>query len=278
MTYDDTARLSLQDLEGKPVLDSDGTKIGTVADIYYDKDTSEPEWALVATGMFGSKHSFVPITNATAAGDELRVPFTKDQVKDAPSVDDDGELSQDEEAMLARHYGMSYSEAPSDTGLPGAGAPRGGRADADGDGVYDDVERTAVGRDTSGPTTDDAMTRSEEELRVSTARRPSGLARLKKRVVQEQVSTAVPVEHDEVRIEREPITDANVGSAMDGPALSEEEHEVTLTAEEVVVDKKVVPKERVRLDTETVVEERQVDETVAREEIEVDGAAGEREG
>ena len=264
--------MTLEQLDGKPVIGSDGSKIGTVADVYFDQDTNEPEWALVTTGLFGSKHSFVPITNASTSGDQVQVPFTKDQVKDAPQLDDDGELSQDEEALLARHYGMSYSEAPSDTGLPqGGGTTMATGADADRDGVFDDVERTAVGRDTSGPTTDDAMTRSEEELRIGKTRRPSGLVRLKKRIVNEQVSTTVPVERQEVRVEREAITDANIGQAMDGPALSEEEHELTLTEEEVVVDKEVVPKERIRLDTDTVVEERQVSETVAREEIDVEG-------
>ena len=109
--------MTLEQLDGKPVIGSDGSKIGTVEDIYFDQDTREPEWALVKTGMFGTKTTFVPITNATATGDELQVPFTKDQVKGAPNLDDDGELSQDEEAMLAQHYGMDYTEAPSDTAL-----------------------------------------------------------------------------------------------------------------------------------------------------------------
>ncbi len=257
--------MTLDRLDGKPVIGSDGSKIGTVADVYFDQDTNEPEWALVTTGLFGSKHSFVPITNASASGDQVQVPFTKDQVKDAPKLDDDGELSQDEEALLARHYGMSYSEAPSDTGLPQGGGTQMAT------GTTTETESGTVGRDTSGPTTDQAMTRSEEELRVGKTRRPSGLVRLKKRIVNEQVSTTVPVERQEVRVEREAITDANIGQAMDGPALSEEEHEVTLTEEEVVVDKEVVPKERIRLDTDTVVEERQVSETVAREEISVEG-------
>jgi uncharacterized protein (TIGR02271 family) len=255
--------MTLEQYDGKPVIGSDGSKIGTVADVYFDQDTNEPEWALVTTGLFGSKHSFVPLTNATATGDEVRIPFTKDQVKDAPNLDDDGELSQDEEAMLARHYGMSYSEAPSDTGLPEGGGTTTARETT--------TDTGTVGRDVSGPETDNAMTRSEEELRVGKVRRPSGLVRLKKRIVNEQVSTTVPVERQEVRVEREAITDANIGNAMDGPALSEEEHEVTLTEEEVVVDKEVVPKERIRLDTDTVVEERQVSETVAREEITVEG-------
>ena len=257
--------MTLEQLDGKPVTGSDGSKIGTVEDIYFDQDTREPEWALVRTGMFGTKSTFVPITNATATGDGLQVPFSKDQVKGAPNLDDDGELSQDEEAMLAQHYGMSYTEAPSDTGLPEGGGVQAAQTTE----VRDDVGGPA--RDTSGPNTDDAMTRSEEELRIGKVRRPSGLVRLRKHIVQEQVSTTVPVQREQVRIEREPITEANIGNAMDGPALTEEEHEMTLTEEQVVVDKEVVPKERIRLDKDVVTEQRQVNETVAREEIEVDG-------
>src|SRR4028119_2169061 len=145
------SNMTLEQIDGRPVIGSDGSKIGTVADVYFAHATNEPEWALVTTGLFGSKHSFVPLTNATATGDEVRIPFTKDQVKGAPNLDDDGELSQDEEAMLAQHYGMSYSEAPSATGLP----PGGGQATQ-----TTETAQPTVGRDTSGPTTDDAMTRS----------------------------------------------------------------------------------------------------------------------
>ena len=87
----------------------------------------------------------------------------------------------------------------------------------------------------------------------------------------ENVSETVPVSHEEVRVEREPITDANAGAAYDGPALSEEEHEVVLHAETPVVNKETVPVERVRLDTETVTEQAQVTEEVRKENIEADG-------
>jgi uncharacterized protein (TIGR02271 family) len=133
------------------------------------------------------------------------------------------------------------------------------------------VQDRAVGRDTSGPTTDDAMTRSEEELRVGTTQRERGRARLRKYVTTEQQTVTVPVQREEVRVEREPITDANHDAATSGPAISEEEHEVTLRGEEVVVDKRAVPRERVRLDTETVTDERQVSEEVRKEQIEVEG-------
>jgi len=129
-----------------------------------------------------------------------------------------------------------------------------------------------VGHDTSGPTTDDAMTRSEERLNVGTRTEEIGRARLRKYVVTENVTQTVPVSHEEVRVEREPITDANVGAAMDGPAISEEEHEVTLRAERPVVEKEAVPVERVRLNTETVTDEAQVNEELRKEQIDVDGA------
>jgi uncharacterized protein (TIGR02271 family) len=115
------------------------------------------------------------------------------------------------------------------------------------------------------------MTRSEEELRVGTQTRERGRARLRKYVVTETQQVTVPVSREQVRLEREPITDANRDAATSGPAISEEEHEVTLREEEPVVEKRAVPKERVRLDTETVTEERQVAEDVRKEQIEVDG-------
>ena len=114
------------------------------------------------------------------------------------------------------------------------------------------------------------MTRSEEELRVGTTERETGRVRLRKYVVEDEVTETVPVRREEIRVEREPITDANVDEAADGPAISEEEHEVVLHEEEVVVDKRAVPKERVRLEKDSVTEEETVSETLRKEEIDVD--------
>jgi uncharacterized protein (TIGR02271 family) len=127
------------------------------------------------------------------------------------------------------------------------------------------------GRDVSGPTTDDAMTRSEEELRVGTTQRERGRARLRKHVVTEEVHQTVPAHREEVRVEREPITDANIDDALDGPAISEEEHEVTLHQEEVVTEKRAVPKERVRMHKETVTDEQEVSEELRKKQIETEG-------
>ena len=199
-----------------------------------------------------------------ADGGDVRFPFSSQQVDSAPEPAAAGQLSQDEEGALYSHYGLDYSESRSDSGLPEGQASGGG---------------AAAGNDVSGGETDDAMTRSEEELRVGTMQREVGRARLRKHVVTEQVQTTVPVQREEVRIEREPITDANAGAATSGADLSEEEHEVVLHEEEVVADKRVVPKERVRLSTDTVTEDAQVSEEVRKEQIEeVDGQGAPAQG
>jgi uncharacterized protein (TIGR02271 family) len=159
---------------------------------------------------------------------------------------------------------LDYTESRSDSGLPAGTGENIDPHDRDLDGVYDDVQDTAVGRDVSGPTTDDAMTRSEEELRVGTAQRGRGRVRLRKYVTTEQRQVTVPVQREEVRVEREPITDANLDAATRGPEISEEEHQVVLHEEEPVVEKRVVPRERVRLDKETVTEQEQVGGRSAR--------------
>src|SRR6266496_2058764 len=258
---------TVQAWQGRTMVDPAGSKIGTIADIYLDEDTGQPEWATVTTGLFGTRQSFVPLAQARALGDSVQVPYDKDRVKSAPGMQAGGQLSQEEEADLYRHYGLDYTESRSDSGLP---AGTGQNIDPrDRDGVYDDVQDTAVGRDVSGPTTDDAMTRSEEELRVGTTQRERGRVRLRKYVTTEQRQVTVPVQREEVRVEREPITDANVGAATRGPEISEEEHEVVLSEEEPLVEKRVVPKERVRLGKQTVTEREQVGGEVRQEHIEV---------
>jgi uncharacterized protein (TIGR02271 family) len=247
------------------MVDRDGDRIGAIDAIYLDDQTGEPEWALVNTGLFGTRSTFVPISQASASGDQVQVPFEKQRIKDAPNIDPDGHLSEQEEQELWRHYGLNYGTTGGYAGTTTETA--GDYADAG----RADVDRDTVGRDVSRPTTDDAMTRSEEELRVGTSQRERGRVRLRKYVTTEHEQITVPVQREEVRVEREPITDANLDAATSGPAISEEEHEVTLREETPVVEKRVVPRERVRLDTETVTDERQVAEEVRKEQIEVEG-------
>jgi len=229
------------------VLDSHGEKVGKIDELYYDEQGGQPEWALVNTGLFGTKKTFVPIKGASPTGEDVRIAVTKDKVKDAPHIDADQELSEQEERHLFEHYGVPYTTEGSTTAQ---GAPRG-----------------ETGR---GGGEDDAMTRSEEELRVGTARQQRGRVRLRKYVVTEQVQQTVPVRREEVRVEREPITDANREQASSGPEISEAEHEVTLHEEVPVVEKRTVPKERVRLGKDTEEDKHEVSEEVRKERIEVE--------
>jgi len=250
--------------QGRELLGSDGEKIGSIKEIYEDVATGKPEWGLVTSGLFGTRSHFVPLAGARPEGEAVQVAATKDQVKNAPSIEGEGQLSEADERRLFEHYNVPYTEEGSVTaqGAPspaGQGAPSPAR------------QGGASGSDTSGPNTDDAMTRSEEELRVGKSAHERGRARLRKYIVTEEVQTTVPVQREEVRVEREPITDENVEQALDGPELSEEEHEVVLHEEQPVVEKRVVPKERVALRKDTVTDEREVSEQVRKEQIESEG-------
>jgi len=252
----------IQNAIGGPLYGSDGAKIGKVSQVYLDDVTGQPEWVTVSTGLFGGKENFVPVAQSEFTDDGLRVAYDKDTVQNAPRIDADGHLSPDQEGDLYRHYGLDYAQDQSPSG-------QGERTDRD--GVFDDAEGKTVGQDTSGPATDEAMTRSEEQLHVGTEKVAAGKARLRKYVVTEQQNVTVPVTREEVRLEREPITESNRPAAMDGPSISEEEHEVVLTEERVVVNKETVPVERVRMGVEEVTEEKQVTEEVRKEQIEAEG-------
>ena len=255
---------SIQDpqaLIGLTAIDAEGTKIGKIGQVYLDDQTSQPVWVTISTGLFGTRESFAPLYGSRADGGSLQLAVSKDMVKDAPSVESDGHISGAESDELLTYYAGHLGDTDGDSarGQSSEGRPA-GRDDLAG-------QRSGRGQDTSGPVTDDAMTRSEERLHVGTEQVEAGRARLRKHVVTEQVTQTVPVSHEEVRLEREPITDANRDQALSGADISEEEHEVTLHAEQPVVQKKTVPVERVRLGTETVTEDHEVSETVRKEQI-----------
>jgi uncharacterized protein (TIGR02271 family) len=233
--------------KGRDLIDQNEEKIGKIDEIYLDDVSGRPEWVTVHTGLLGTKTYFVPLAGASAHGEDVHVPLAKAQVTDAPSIDADGDLSEADEVRLFEHYNVPYNPdgSVSATGVPEAGQPH-------------------------EHGTDRAMTRSEEELSVGTRSVERGRVRLRKYVVTEMVTKTVPVQREEVRVEREPITDANRDAAMAGPEITESEHEVILHEDEPVVEKTVVPKERVRLETDTVSDEREVSEEVRKEQIETD--------
>jgi len=245
---------------GRRAVDPQGSKIGSVGQVYLDDETGQPDWVTVNTGLFGTRENFVPLRGSRFEGDDLVFPFEKDVVKDSPEIADTSHLDPDEEQELYAYY-ERYLRAIGD------------RAE------YEQTTGTGVGRrnmkrdnrlNTSDSGTDDAMTRSEEHLRVGTEKVEAGRAKLRKYVVTEQQSVEVPVSREEVRVEREPITDANRADSRSGPEITEDEYEVVLHEERPVVATEAVPVERVRLGTETVTDEETVSGEVRKERIEVD--------
>ena len=241
---------------GRDAYDNNGDRIGTIIDIYYDDATGRPEWVAIQSG---SGVTFGPIGGSSSRNDsgveQLHLAYSKTMVDDAPHMDADGHLSVEDEKRLYSHYGFTWDDEGDDRGY--GRNWEGARADRD----Y---------------LSDDAMTRSEEQLRVGTERRETGTARLRKYVVTETQTVQVPVTREEVRIEREPITDANRGEALSGPDIAEAEHEVTLHAEVPVVTTETVAQERVKLATETVTDTETVTGEVRKEQIEVEGDTKDR--
>jgi uncharacterized protein (TIGR02271 family) len=275
------AENEVRNLIGRDVIGSEGQKIGTAGQVYFDDVTGQPDWVTVNTGLFGMNESFVPLQSAQFSEDRLTVPFDKDTVKDAPNVDpSDGHLSPEDEAELYRYYGMG-SQYESGTPLPrqtdtsgfGTGESGGGRfTDED---VVSDRDRTSDRTTDTAAGADDAMTRSEERLRVGTESRQTGRARLRKYVTTEEQTVTVPVTREEVRLEREPITDENRGEALSGPDITEDDYEVTLHEEQPVVATEAVPVERVRLAKEQVTDQEEVTGQVRKEHIEAEGTSDE---
>jgi hypothetical protein len=142
----------IPDVIGHNAYDPSHKKLGKVEHVYLDTQTGQPAWLTIRTGLLGTKETFVPLSTAEIEGDEIVVPFTKDQIKNAPMIDLEGSeiLPEVEEARVYEYYSMGYE-------------PAGGAA------------------------TDDAMSRSEEELRVGKETREIGRARLRKYVVTEEL-------------------------------------------------------------------------------------------
>lgn len=230
---------NLRRLVGKNVLAPGGDVIGKVSAVYESTAGDGPTFATVTTGLFGTSSSFVPLERADLRSDEVYVPYSRDVVKGAPRIDVDQELTSEQEDRLFAYYDGV------ERGSPAADAP-----DA------------AAGL----PSPEGEMTRSEERLQVSTERVETGRARLRKYVVTETVVQTVPVSHEELRIVREPIAPGSVPAVS---TLSEEEHEVVLSAERPVVQKEVVAVERIRMETDVVAGEETVTEQVRKEQVEL---------
>ena len=238
---------------GRVMVDRDSNKIGEVVDIYLDNETSRPEWAVVRTGLFGMRSTFVPLTDAREVGDELQVPCRRMLVKEAPNIEPDGQLSEAEEAELYRHYGLDYDTVtldntpaggladPGTSAQPTTPAPESGSPDLDRApdtsvieperdrrDARDELsatssepvepagqERFPVGEGVSRPFVYETPGRPEGGAGIR--RRKPGQVRLRRYLVTEVVTETEAGQRHEVRVQREPVSDAEVDAAVTAP-------------------------------------------------------------
>jgi sporulation protein YlmC with PRC-barrel domain len=235
---------------GRVMVDRDGKRLGEITDIYLDRETDRPEWAVVRTGLFGMRSSFVPLAEAIKVADHLQVPHPRTLVKDAPNIEAEGQLSEAEEAQLYRHYELDYDSVTADDGDMAAGQTGGSAAgdqppapppgpnqptgtprrvqeelrvddgepplsDGPGSSRPAGQERFEVGEGVSRPFVYE--TPGPPQDRPGSRRRHPGQVRLRRYLVTEVVTETEAGQHHELRVEQEPISDQDVDAVTASP-------------------------------------------------------------
>ena len=229
---------------GYTVYDHTDQKIGKVDDLFVDGD-EHPEYIGVKMGFLGTHSTLIPFQMATVDDERqaIVVSTDKDTAKNGPSFDDDMEITPEFENEVYSYYGLQRASTTEESG------------------AYADYSET-----TSGTDEDELrVQRSEEELAAGTREREAGQLKVRKRVRTDRETIEVPTRHEEVSVERVPAS----GEATEAQ-IGDDEVVVPVTEEEVVVGKRAVAKEEVRIRKDVVSDTEVVEEDVRREEIEVE--------
>jgi stress response protein YsnF len=259
------------------VVDRDSATVGTITVFYLDRATGLPTWALVHTGWFTDAQTFVPLTHAVEANEEIRVPYAKAFIQQAPPIQAHEELSPDDEVVLSAYYGLDdHRGAVADRRLGAEPAVTGaaGVSTASAEPARQPTRAAPAGRPVprlagQGPV---EVVRSEEELQVGVRRRLRRLL-LRKYVVTEYLTRTIPVRREEIRLEEVGAPAEPVGEPDEqGPVQAAGDQalvEVVLHREEPIIQLRVVPAERVRLFKDVVTEQRTVTEEIRKEQVDL---------
>jgi uncharacterized protein (TIGR02271 family) len=273
---------------GYTVVDEGGSKIGKVDDLFLD-ESDQPEYFGVKMGFLGTSSTLIPADIATINNEQgfIEVSQPKSTVQDGPAFDDDREITPEYENEVRSYYGLgpiessgSYGDYEETNGHSGAGTTDSTTAGTVGSGMsmgdtetgeFREHDRNQEGLSQPGSDLEDEdelrVQRSEEELRAGTREREAGAMKVRKRVRTDREQIEVPTKHEEVTVERVPVE----GEATEAQ-IGEDEVVVPVTEEEVVVDKRAVAKEEIRLRKDVVEDTEVVEEDVRREEIDVEDA------
>jgi uncharacterized protein (TIGR02271 family) len=267
---------------GYNVYDPSGERIGKVDDLFVDEYDS-PEYIGVKMGFLGSRSTLLPYSLVTSTDDgdkRLEVSTDKETAKNGPAFDDDREITPDFENEVHSYYGLETADATEEHGTYGgyyadgettSGSGTAGAGIAMGDTEssefreHDPADEGVL--QSRGDDLEDELRvqRSEEELAAGTREREAGSMRVRKRVRTDREQIEVPTRHEEVSVERVPVS----GEATEAE-IGEDEVSVPVTEEEVVVEKRPVAKEEIRIRKDVVEDTEVVEEDVRREEVEVE--------
>lgn len=255
----------IEDLANATAVDANGEKVGDVQDVYVNDTTGQPDFVSVNHGLFGGGTSIVPLRGHSLRDGELHLAFPKERIENAPDLDENGHLTTEDQEAFYRHYGLTDVQ---DVTTYETGAAYGAPAAA-GAGAAAGERREFADRADHADHNDE-LVRSEEQLNVSKDRVESGQVRLRKYVVNETETVEVPVEREEVRVVREPISEADRANYTN-ENIGEAEASVTLHEDRVNVSKESVPVEKVALEKDTVQDSERVSEELRKERFETEG-------
>jgi uncharacterized protein (TIGR02271 family) len=272
---------------GYEVYDPTGSKIGKVDDLFVDEG-DQPEYIGVKMGLLGTRSTLIPWELVEVREDEGRIiaALDKDRVKDGPAFDDDQEITPEFENEVYSYYGLQHSGSTEDRGAY-AEHSSGTTGESAGPGMT--IGDTETGQFREHAANDEGVhqshgddladedelrvQRTEEELAAGTREREAGQLKVRKRVRTDREQIEVPTRHEEVSVERVPVE----GEASEAE-IGDDEVSVPLTEEEVIVSKRPVAKEEVRIRKEVVSDTETVEEDVRREEVEVEDETERRGG
>ena len=272
---------------GYEVYDPTGSKIGKVDDLFVDEG-DQPEYLGVKMGLLGTKSTLIPWELVEVREGEGRIiaALDKDRVKDGPAFDDDQEITPKFENEVYSYYGLQQTGSTEDRGsyadyTSGTTGESAGSGMAMGDTDSGEFrEHPPAKEGVSGEGAEDLededelrVQRSEEELRAGTREREAGQLKVRKRVRTDREQIEVPTRHEEVSVVRVPVE----GEATEAE-IGDDEVSVPVTEEEVVVEKRPVAKEEVRIRKDVVSDAETVEEDVRREEVEVEDETERRGG
>lgn len=254
------------DLFDYSVVDQSGESLGTLHSMWNSEHNGQLEFLGVKTGwLFGSNH-VVPAEKAQIdeSARTIQVPYLLAKIKDAPSVDADSTISDEEEAQIYRYYGLGQSTSATTTttrttDTMASGLATGATAKAA------SAPAPAKAPVTSGDEREIKL--SEEQVKVGKRTVEAGSVRLRKVIRTEIVNQPVEVRREEVVVERVSADQVRAGTATSD--FKDETIEVPLTREEVVVSKEAHVTGAVRVNKTATAETQNVSETVRKEDVEV---------